>query len=101
MMATTMVKFREVQRCWETSAEAVVPVPLKPVPVHPSWNSTVAKRYRYRSNRYRYRHVIFAGIGQDYDANARVRSSFNHQRGITMEEGINAKGKVEKTTFDF
>ena len=54
MMATTVVKFREVQRCWETSAEVVVPVPLKPVPVHISWNSTVAKRYRYRSNRYRY-----------------------------------------------
>ena len=54
MTVTIVVKFREVQRCWETSAEAVVPVPLKPVPVHLSWNSTVAKRYRYRSNRYRY-----------------------------------------------
>ena len=36
MMTTTVVKFWEVQRCWETSAETVVPVPLKSVPVHPS-----------------------------------------------------------------
>ena len=34
MMETTVVKFREVQRCWEISAEEVVPVPLKSVPVH-------------------------------------------------------------------
>ena len=95
MMATTVVKFREVQQCWETSAEAVVPVPLKPIPVHPSWNSTVAKRYRYR-----YRHVIFARIEQEYDSNARVRSSFNHQLKITMEKGIKAKGKVENAAFD-
>ena len=57
MMETTVVKFREVQRCWETSAEAVVLVPLKPVPVHLSWNSTMAKRYRYRSSWYRYPHT--------------------------------------------
>ena len=41
------------------------------------------------------------GIGQDYDSNARVRSSFNHQRGITMEKGIKSNGKVEKAAFDF
>ena len=61
----------------------------------------MAKRYRYRSNRYRYRHVIFTGIEQDYDSNARVRSSFDDQHGITMEMGIKAKGKVEKAAFDF
>ena len=47
MMATTVVKSWEVQRCWGTSAEAVVPVPQ-------SRKSTVAKWYRYHSNRYRY-----------------------------------------------
>ena len=53
------------------------------------------------TNRYRYRHVIVEGIEQDYDFNARVRSSFNHQLEITMEKGIKAKGKVEKSAFDF
>ena len=61
----------------------------------------VANRYWYHTNRYRYRHVIFVGIEQDYDSNARVRSSFDHQLGIIMEKGINAKGKVEKAAFDF
>ena len=107
MMATAVVKFQEVQGCWETSAEVVVPEPIKSVPVPLSRNSTVAKRYRYRSNwyryphteKYRYRHVIFTGIEQDYDSNARVRSSFDHQRGITMKKGIKSKEKVEKVAF--
>ena len=72
-----------------------------PVPIPPYRKAPVENRYRYRTNRYRYRHVIFTGIGQDYDSNARVHSSFNHQRGITMEKGIKAKGKVEKGDFDF
>ena len=67
-----------------------------PVPVPPYRKASVANRYRYRTNRYWYRHVIFAGIEQEYDSNARVRSSFNHQLEITMEKGIKAKGKVEK-----
>ena len=71
------------------------------VPIHPYRKALVANQYRYRTNRYRYRHVIFAGIEQDYDSNARVHSSFNNQRGITMEKGIKAKGKVEKAAFDF
>ena len=49
-----------------------------PVPVPPYRKAPVANRYMYHTNRYRYRHVIFAGIEQDYDYNARVRSSFNH-----------------------
>ena len=116
MIETAVVKPRELQRCWGTSADSVVPVPLQPVPVPQSRKSTVAKRYRYRSpyrkapianqyryhtNRYRYQHVIFKGIEQDYDSNARVRSSFDHQLEITMEKGIKAKGKVEKAAFDF
>ena len=72
-----------------------------PVPVPPYKKAPVANWYWYRTNWYRYRHVIFEGIGQDYDSNARVRSSFNHQRRITMEKGIKDKGKVEKAAFDF
>ena len=74
-----------------------------PVPVPPYRKAPVENRSRYRTNRYRYRyrHVIFVGIKQDYDSNARVRSSFDHQCGITMEKGIKVKGKVEKATFDF
>ena len=101
MMATAVVKSWEVQRCWGASAEAVVPVPLQPVPVPPYRKAPVANRYRYHSNRYRYQHGIVAGIEQDYDSNARVHSSFDHQLEITMEKGIKDKGKVEKATFDF
>ena len=54
MMATVVVKSWEVQRCWGTSAEAVVLVPGKPVPVPQSRKSTVAKWYQYHSNQYRY-----------------------------------------------
>ena len=77
-----------------------VQVQVKPVPVHPCRKAPVAKWYRYRTNLYQYRHVIFTGIEQEYDSNARVRSSFSHQLEITMEKGIKAKGKVEKATFD-
>ena len=72
----------------------------QPVPVPPYRKALVAKRYRYHTNLYRYRHVRFGGIEQEYDYNARVRSSFNHQLEITMEKGIKAKGKVEKAAFD-
>ena len=78
-----------------------VPVPLQPVSVPPYRKAPVANRYRYHSNRYRYQHGIFTEIEQDYDSNARVYSSFDHQLEITMEKGIKAKGKVEKATFDF
>ena len=94
-----LVRFREVQQCSETSAEAPVPVQPQPVPVHPSQKSPIANLYRYSTNLYRYRRVRFAGIGQDYESNARVRSSFNYQCGITMEKGIKAKGKREKAVF--
>ena len=60
-----------------------VPVQVRAVPVHPSWNLTVV-------NLYRYRRVLFVGIKKDYDSNARVRSSFNNQCGITMKKGIKA-----------
>ena len=69
-------------------------VPLKPVPVPPNRKAPVANRYRYQL-------VIFAGFEQDYDSNARVHLSFDHQLEITMEKGIKAKGKVEKAAFDF
>ena len=94
MMETAVVKSWEVQRCWGASAAAVVPVP-------PYRKAPVENRYRYHSNRYRYQHGIVAGIEQDYDSNARVHSSFDHQLEITMEKGIKAKGKVEKAAFDF
>ena len=85
----------------EFNSGQVVPVPLKLIPVPPNRKAPVANRYRYHTNRYRYQHVIFAGIEQDYDSNARVHSSFDHQLEITMEKGIKAKGKVEKAAFDF
>ena len=68
-----------------------VPVQVKHVPVHPCRKAPVAKRYRYSTNLYRYRHVIFVGIEQEYDSNARVRLSFSNQLEITMEKGIKAK----------
>ena len=67
-----------------------VPVQVRAVPVHPSWNLIVVNLYRYHTNLYRYRRVLFAGIKKDYDSNARVRSSFNNQCGITMKKGIKA-----------
>ena len=78
-----------------------VPVPLQPVPV-PLYNKApVANRYRYHSNQYWYQHGIVTGIEQDYDSNAGVHSSFDHQLEITMEKGIKAKENVEKAAFDF
>ena len=62
----------------EFNSSQAVPVPLYPVPVPLYRNAPVAKRYRYCTNLYQYRHVIFAGIEQEYDSNARVRSSFSH-----------------------
>ena len=85
----------------EFNSGQVVPVPLSPVPVQPNRKAPEAKWYRYHTNRYRYRYVIFAGIEQNSNSNARVHSSFDHQFEITMEKGIKAKGKGEKGDFDF
>ena len=85
----------------EINSGQVVPVPLSPVPVPPSKKSPEAKWYRYHTYWYRYRHVIFTGIEQNSDSNARVHSSFDHQFEITMEKGIKAKGKEEKAAFGF
>ena len=76
----------------EINSGQVVPVLGKPVPVPPSRNSPVAKWYRYQ-------HVIFAGFEQNSNSSARVRSSFDHQFEITMEKGIKAKGRVERSSF--
>ena len=73
------------------SGQAVLVPPYRKAPLE--------KWYRYHTNRYRYQHVIFTGIEQDYDSNARVRSSFDHKLEITMEKGIKAKGKGEKVAF--
>ena len=64
----------------------------QPVPVHPSRKVPVDNLYRYSTNLYRYRRVRVAGIEQEFDSNARARSSFNYQCGFTMEKGIKAKG---------
>ena len=85
----------------EFNSGQVVPVPLSSVPVPPNRKAPEAKWYRYHTNRYWYRYVIFTGIVQNSDSNARVHSSFNHQLEITMEKGIKAKRKVEKAAFDF
>ena len=77
----------------EFNSGQVVPVPLSPVPVPPNRKAPEAKWYQYHTNRYRYRHVIFAGIEPNFDSNARVHSSFDHQFEITMKNGIKAKGK--------
>ena len=77
----------------------VVPVPLSPVPVPPSKKSPVAKWYRYHTYWYRYRRVIIMGFEQNSNSDARVRPSFDRQLEITMEKGIKAKGKGEKTAF--
>ena len=76
----------------EINSGQVVPVPLKPVSVPPSKKSAEAKWYRYR-------HVIFMGIEQNSDSNARVHSSFDHQFEIIMENGIKAKGKGGGAVF--
>ena len=87
-----LVKFQEVQQSWETSVEAPVPVHLQPVLVHPC-------RKVAESNLYRYKRVRVEGIEQEFDSNARARSSFNNQCGITMEKGIKAKGWRKKAAF--
>ena len=85
----------------EINSGQSIPIPLQPVPVTPYRKAPVENRYQYHSNRYWYQHGIVTGIEQDYDSNARVHSSFDHQLEITMEKGIKAKGKVEKAAFDF
>ena len=85
----------------EINSGQPVSVPLQPVSVPPYRKAPVANRYRYHSNRYWYQHGIVAGIEQNYDSNARVHSSFDHQLEIIMEKGIKAKEKVEKAAFDF
>ena len=85
----------------EFNSGQVVPIPLSPVPVTPNRKAPEAKWYWYHTNRYRYRYVIYAGIEQNSDSNARVHSSFEHQFEITMEKGIKAKEKGEKAAFDF
>ena len=84
----------------EFNSGQVVPVPLSSVPVPPARKAPEAKWYRYHTNRYRYRYVIFTGIEQNSDSNARVHSSFDHQFEITMEKGIKDKEKGEKIAFD-
>ena len=84
----------------EFNSGQVVPVPLSLVPVPPTRKAPEAKWYRYHTNRYRYRYVIFMGIEQNSESNARVHSSFDHQFEITMEKGIKAKEKGEKIAFD-
>ena len=85
----------------EFNSGQVVPVSLSPVPVPLNRKAPEAKWYQYHTNRYWYRYVIFVGIEQNFDSNARVHSSFDHQFVITMEKGIKAKGKGEKAAFDF
>ena len=84
-----------------TSKQEINSGQVVPVPVPPSKKSPEAKWYRYHTNRYRYRHVIFTGIEQNADSNAREHSSFDHQSEITMEKGIKAKGKKRGAAFDF
>ena len=85
----------------EINSGQVVLVPRKPIPIPLSINSVVAKWYRYHTYWYRYQHVIFVGFEHNSNSSARVRSSFNHQFEITMEKGIKAKGKVERSSFGF
>ena len=77
---------------------SVQPVPV-PVPVPPYRKAPVANRYRFHSNRYRNQHGIVAGIEQDYDSNARVHSSFDHQLKSTMEKGIKRQRKGGEGSF--
>ena len=73
----------------------------KPVLVPPCRNSPVVKWYRYHTNWYWYQHVIFAGFEKNSNSSSRVRSSFDHKFEITMEKGIKAKGRVERSSFGF
>ena len=82
------------------NSSQVVPVPLSSVLVPLSKKSPEAKWYRYHTYWYRYQHVIIAGFEQNSNSSARLRSSFDHQFEITMENGIKAKGKVERAAFD-
>ena len=84
-----------------TSKQEINSGQVVPIPVPPSKKSPEVKWYRYHTNQYRYRHVIFAGIEQNSDSNARVHSSFDHQFEITMEKGIKAKEKEGGAAFDF
>ena len=68
----------------EINSGQPVSVPLQPVPVPPYRKAPV-------ENQYRYQHGIVMRIERDYDSNARVHSSFDHQLEITMEKGIKAK----------
>ena len=76
----------------EITSSQPVPIQPQPVPVHSSLKVLVDNLYWYSTNLYRYRCVRVAGIEQEFDSNARARSSFNYQCGITMEKGIKAKG---------
>ena len=99
LMKAAIVKLRGVLRREGRLTEAVVPVPCKSVPVPQSRKSPVAKWYRYHTFWYQYQHVIFEGFEQNSNSGARVRSSFDHQFEITMEKGIKAKGRVERSSF--
>ena len=96
-----LVKFREVKQCWKSTSGQPVPVHLKPVPVYPCRKVAESNLYRYTTNLYRYTCVRTAGIEQEFDSNARARSSFNYQCGITMKRAIKAIGYKEKAAFDF
>ena len=83
----------------KSSREQPVPVQLQPVLVHLSEKVPVDNLYRYNTNLYRYRRVRVTGIEQEFESNARARSSFNYQCGIIMEKGIKAKENREKAAF--
>ena len=83
------------------TSSQVVPVPLSLVPVPPNRKSPVAKWYRYHTYWYRYQRVIFAGFEKNSNFSTRVCSSFEHQFEIPKENGIKAKGKVERSSFLF
>ena len=88
LLATVVEKSREVLMCEGTFAEAVVPIPSKPVSVPQSRKSAVAIWYRYHAYWYRYQHVIFAGIEQISNRGARVHLSFDHHFEMMKEKGI-------------
>ena len=95
-----LVKFREVQQCWKSTSGQPVLVHLQPVPVHPCRKVAETNLYRYTTNLYRYTCVRTAGIEQEFESNARARSSFNYQCGIIMKRGIKAIGYKKKEAFD-
>ena len=99
MMAAIVEKSWEVLWCWGIIAEAVVPVPGKPVRVPQSRKSPVAKWYRFHTYWYRHQHVIFVGFEQNSNFGPRARSSFDNQLEFTKEKGIKAKERVEKGSF--